>query len=224
MIQTNQNRPMPVNSTGSQALGSSSPGRAEAADAALVVATPRQVREWLLAGEAVLVDVREPDEHAREQIIGARLMPLSKFDAAMVVDSVKPGQRLVMHCRGGTRSADAARMAASLTSAGVPVVSMSGGIEAWKQDGLPTQVNRGVARVSVMRQVQMVIGAGVLCGAGLAWFVHPGFMAIPAFFGAGLTFAGASGTCALAMLIGKMPWNRVGGKSTTGSCSSGGCV
>jgi hypothetical protein len=45
-------------------------------------------------------------------------------------------------------------------------------------------------------------------GAALAWFVHPTFIAIPAFFGAGLTFAGVSGTCALASIIGKMPWNK----------------
>jgi CHASE2 domain-containing sensor protein len=72
-----------------------------------------------------------------------------------------------------------------------------------------------------MRQVQLVIGLCVLAGSALAWFVDPRLVAIPAFFGAGLTFAGASGTCALATMIGWMPWNKAaksGASCTTGSC------
>lgn len=72
-----------------------------------------------------------------------------------------------------------------------------------------------------MRQVQLVIGLCVLAGSALAWFVDPRFVAIPAFFGAGLTFAGASGTCALATLIGWMPWNKA--PAGAGSCNAGQC-
>ncbi len=171
-------------------------------------AEPRQVDQWLRSGEAVLIDVREPDENARERISGSYLVPLSGFDPQLAASHAKPGQRVVLHCRSGRRSADAARMAESLAGTGVSVVNMSGGIEAWKKQNLPVEVNTQVTKISVMRQVQMVIGVGVLTGSALAWFVHPGFIAIAAFFGAGLTFAGASGTCALASLIGMAPWNR----------------
>lgn len=170
------------------------------------VATPRQVHEWLASGEAVLVDVREPDEHARERIEGATLLPLSQFDPHRAATLSKPGQRIVLHCRSGRRSEDAAKLAAG--AVGTAVVSMSGGIEAWKRDGLAVTVDRAVSRVSVMRQVQMVIGAGVLAGSALAWLVHPGFLVIPAFFGAGLVFAGATGTCGLAAVLSVMPWNK----------------
>ena len=37
--------------------------------------------------------------------------------------------------------------------------------------------------------------------------VSPWFLALAAFFGAGLTFAGATGTCGLALLLMKLPWN-----------------
>jgi rhodanese-related sulfurtransferase len=183
-------------------------------------ATPTQVRAWLASGQATLVDVREPDEHARERIDGARLAPLSRFDPAEIAAWVKQGQRLVLHCRSGRRSADACRLAASLGERGIEVLSMAGGIEAWKAAGLPVQTDRRVARLSVMRQVQLTIGLGVLAGSALAWLVHPGFIAIPAFFGAGLTFAGATGTCALAGLIAKMPWNRQGDGA---GCAGGTC-
>jgi len=184
-------------------------------------ASPREVQQWLRSGTAILVDVREPDEHAREKIAGARLVPLSRFDPQQAAAGIMPGQKLVLHCRSGKRSSDACRMAASLGDAGVLIVNMSGGIEAWKKDALPIDVNTKVSGISVMRQVQMVIGLSVLAGSALTWFVDPRFIAVPAFFGAGLTFAGASGTCALASLLGMMPWNKAA--MSSGSCSTGSC-
>lgn len=185
-------------------------------------ASPSQVNQWLRSGEAVLVDVREPDEHAREHITGAQLIPVSRFDPARVATLIRPGQRLVMHCRSGGRSADACRLAASLAATGLPIYSMAGGIEAWKKDNLPVTLNTKVSGISVMRQVQLVIGLGVVGGSALAAFVHPGFIAIPAFFGLGLTFAGATGTCALATVIGKMPWNKAAPGAP--SCATGRCA
>jgi len=51
--------------------------------------------------------------------------------------------------------------------------------------------------------------------------VNPNRVFLCAFFGAGLTFAGSTGWCGLAILLSKMPWNRVSGKScgSGGSCS-----
>lgn len=184
-------------------------------------ATPAQVRQWLHSGEAVLIDVREPDEFAREHIAGATLLPLSRFDPAQALSKAKPGQRIVMQCKSGRRSADACRLASPLAATGLPVFTLTGGIEAWKKDNLPVELNTKVSGISVMRQVQLVIGVGVLAGSALAWFVHPAFVAIPAFFGAGLAFAGATGTCALATLIGMMPWNKTA--SGAGSCGAGRC-
>jgi rhodanese-related sulfurtransferase len=174
---------------------------------AISEASPRQIHQWLKSGEAALVDVREPDEHARERIAGARLVPLSSFDPKKALGAARSGQRLVLHCRGGVRSLNAAQQAAPWAG-GTALISMAGGLEAWKKEGLPVEVDARVSRVSVMRQVQLVIGAGSLAGSALAWFVHPAFVAIPAFFGAGLLFAGATGTCGLALLLARMPWNR----------------
>jgi len=184
-------------------------------------ATPAQVRQWLRSGEAVLIDVREPDEFAREHIAGAVLVPLSCFDPARALSRVRPGQRVVMQCKGGRRSADACRLAMAHASSGVMVFTLAGGIEAWKKDNLPVEMNSKVLGISVMRQVQLVIGLMVLIGSALAWFVDPRFVAFPAFFGAGLAFAGASGTCAMATLIGKMPWNKAGKGGA--SCATGAC-
>ena len=48
----------------------------------------------------------------------------------------------------------------------------------------------------------------VLVGSALSALVSPWFLIVPAFFGAGLAFAGVTGTCGLAWLLLKQPWNR----------------
>jgi rhodanese-related sulfurtransferase len=184
-------------------------------------ASPRQVHDWLRADQAVIIDVREPDEHARERIPGSRLVPLSGFDPTQAAAQAKPGQRIVMQCRSGRRSADAARMASGLSVSGCTVVNMTGGIEAWKKENLPVEVDTKVSSISIMRQVQMIIGTFVLAGSALAWFVDPLFIGVPAFFGAGLLFAGATGICALASLVSKLSWNRAA--SRTNGCGKTAC-
>jgi hypothetical protein len=88
------------------------------------------------------------------------------------------------------------------------VRSLEGGIVAWKSAGLRVErSNRG--GLPLMRQVQLVIGLGTLTGALFALLANPLFAIIPAFFGAGLTMAGLTGWCGLAILLSKMPWNRV---------------
>ena len=59
-----------------------------------------------------------------------------------------------------------------------------------------------------MRQVQITAGSMVVLGIVLALLVSPWFMALSAFVGAGLAFAGLSGTCAMASLLAQMPWNK----------------
>jgi rhodanese-related sulfurtransferase len=164
----------------------------------------------------VLVDVREADEHARERIAGSKLIPLSSLTAKEIQEL--GARRVLMHCRGGRRSLDAATRCAGLASSGVQVLSVAGGIEAWRKAGLGTQVNSTRPRMSVMQQTQLTIGVMVVAGTALGFLAHPGFLALPAFMGCGLIFAGATGTCGLAAVLGKAPWNRVSG-CAAGSCS-----
>jgi len=175
----------------------------------------REIERLITGGKAVLIDVRERDEHERERIAGAMLMPLSTFDPENVLSKVGSGKTIVIHCRGGVRGAEATRKLCACAEAGTTILNMTGGIEGWKTSGLEVVANTAMCRVSILRQVQLIVGGGVLIGSTLAWFVHPGLVAIPALLGAGLTFAGATGTCALASVLGLMPWNR----AATGKCA-----
>lgn len=65
--------------------------------------------------------------------------------------------------------------------------------------------------ISLERQVRIAAGALVLIGLALAWAIHPYFLALAAFVGAGQVFAGLTDFCGMAILLSKMPWNRRSG-------------
>ena len=86
-------------------------------------------------------------------------------------------------------------------------VLVEGGTQAWIDAGLP--VIRGTSKtLPLMRQVQIVVGLVSATGAALALAVNHRFAIIPLLMGCGLLFAGLTGTCGLALLLAKMPWNR----------------
>lgn len=163
----------------------------------------KTAKQKLDAGAAVLIDVREPDEHAREHVPGARLAPLSTLERGGL--SRTPATVAIFHCKSGMRTkANVEKLAAAGFS---EAYCLEGGLEAWKAAGLPVRANSR-APLELMRQVQIAAGALVLLGVGLGFLVNPAFFGLCAFVGAGLTFAGASGWCGMALLLKQMPWNR----------------
>lgn len=163
-----------------------------------------EARRRLANGTAVLVDIREPMEHAREKIPGARSHPLSGFDAQAL--AVPPGQAVIFHCQSGRRTHDnAARLAGCGAN---EVFVLDGGLAAWKAAGGATRLDRS-RPIEIQRQVQIVAGALVLSGLLLAWLVNPLFLGLSGFVGAGLMFAGISGWCGMAKILAVLPWNRL---------------
>jgi rhodanese-related sulfurtransferase len=177
---------------------------------------PRTAQRMLAEPGTILIDVREADEHARERIAGAKLIPLSVLTAKEIAEL--GARRVVFHCKGGRRSLDAATRCASLAQRGIAIHSVVGGIEAWRSAGLGTEINAARPKMSVMQQTQITIGTLVVAGTALGFLVNPWFLALPAFMGCGMIFAGATGTCGLATVIGLAPWNRAT-KCQSGSCS-----
>ncbi len=153
--------------------------------------------------KAVLIDIRESDEFAREHIPGAHHEPLSGFDAADFPHD--QGKIAIFHCASGARTAEAAPRI--LGTAFAEVYQLDQGLAGWKKAGLRTVVNRRMP-IPIQRQVQITAGLMVLLGVVLGFTVSPWFFGLSGFVGAGLTFAGLSGTCAMANLLALMPWNR----------------
>jgi rhodanese-related sulfurtransferase len=158
----------------------------------------------LIREGAVLVDIRETDEHARERISGARHHALSKIDAESPARS--GDDVLIFHCRSGMRTkANAPKLAEA--AQGCEIYVLEGGIDGWKKAGLPVALDRKQP-IEIIRQVQIGAGSLVLVGILLGAFVNPLFYAMSGFVGAGLLFAGITGFCGMANLLSLMPWNR----------------
>ena len=163
--------------------------------------SPQDAKRLVKAG-AMLVDVREADEHARERIPGAKHYALSQIDGPL--DS-HGAPAVIFHCRSGGRTKAAAQRLGSV--AGPNVWILDGGIEAWRAAGLPVlKDNR--QPLEMMRQVQIAAGSLVTLGVIFGALVHPTFYAVAGAVGAGLVFAGLTGTCGMARLLALAPWNR----------------
>lgn len=179
--------------------------------------TTTELKTALDAGTTLkMIDVRTPAEYGEVHISGTHLMPLDRLDVGEVKNSADQAEACVIVCRSGKRAEQARRKLADAGCENVRV--LEGGVDAWVAAGLP--VERGRAAMSLERQVRIAAGVLVLVGVILGTWVHPGFLGLSAFVGAGLTFAGITDWCGMAMLLARMPWNQRAGLQCQGnSCS-----
>jgi rhodanese-related sulfurtransferase len=153
----------------------------------------------LIEKGARLVDIRSPDEHAREKIPAAACNPL---DSLAPLTGEGP---VIFHCRSGNRTAvNADRLGAACQG---EVYILEGGIEGWKAAGLPIQEDRGQP-LEIMRQVQIAGGTVILLSVLLALLLAPAWALLAGAVGAGMLHAGLTGSCAMTRLLEPMPWNR----------------
>lgn len=179
--------------------------------------TPEALKDKLSAhGDPRLLDVRTYPEFRSVHVRGATLMPLDQLDPERVTRAFPGDEPVHVICKSGARAKQACE---KLEARGLGnLVLIEGGADAAVAAGLP--VERGGPSLDLMRQVQLVVGSGVVAGTLLGWLVSPWLLIVPLFFGAGLTFAGATGACGLAMVLSKMPWNR-GPAPTPGNQAGG---
>lgn len=151
---------------------------------------------------ATLIDIRSPDEYARERIARARNVPMERLAGGTAADLAGS---VIFLCRSGART----RMNAQALAACVRGESyvLEGGLDAWKKAGLPVAVDAS-RPLEMQRQVQIAAGSAVLLGTVLAAAVSPWWLLLPGFVGSGLVFAGVTGFCGLARVLARMPWNR----------------
>jgi len=157
-------------------------------------------------GPAQLLDVRTPGEFAAAHVPGARLIPLGNLDPA-VVRRQRGAEDIPLYvlCQSGGRARKAIE---KLEQGGVHgCVLVEGGTQAWMDAGLPVTREKNNT-LPLMRQVQITVGVISASGALLALLSNPLFAILPLIIGCGLTFAGITGTCGMALLLAKMPWNR----------------
>jgi rhodanese-related sulfurtransferase len=170
--------------------------------------TARDLYQKVEQGETVqVIDVRTPIEFRELHATVARNCPLDSVSPKTLLGSDTPSaeQPVYVMCRSGNRS----RMACEkLEKLGLHVINVEGGTNAWADAGLP--VIRGKKAISLERQVRICAGSLILIGSILAAVMgNPWFLALPIFVGGGLAFSGVVDSCAMGMLLAKMPWNQV---------------
>ena len=111
---------------------------------------PTDARNLLDQG-AVLVDIREASEHAREKIPGAFHMPLSKLDEADF--ALHQGRPVIFHCKSGGRTASNAPRLAEKLGGEWEAYVVEGGLDAWKKAGLPNR--QALSREDLIEQAKV---------------------------------------------------------------------
>ncbi|WP_373778801.1 rhodanese family protein [Glaesserella sp.] len=161
-----------------------------------------------LEENALLIDIRQPDEYQREHIKGSVLHPLQLLQASGLPNAAQQHTTLIFHCKSGMRTQSTHKLISQLTkSNNFDVFILENGLDGWKKSGYDTIIDHSQP-IELMRQVQITAGLLVLLGVTLGWFVTPIFYLLSAFIGAGLIFAGITGLCSMAKLLSLMPWNR----------------
>lgn len=155
--------------------------------------------------DARVIDVRTPGEFQTRHIPGSYNVPLDTLGEHR--EELRHGLHgpVVLVCESGRRAASAEER---LREAGPTQVHvLDGGVAAWEAAG--GDLKRGEARWSLERQVRLVAGAIVLVSvlASLAW--EPARFVAGA-IGLGLTVAALTNTCAMGMLLAKLPYNTRG--------------
>lgn len=164
----------------------------------------KTAKEWLDNKEAIIVDVREPDEYGASHIAGSTLVPLGKIKKDKLPNFTN--KKLIVHCQLGKRGGLACEQLLA-SDPSLEIYNLEGGIVAWQKAGFKVEASETFT-LPLDRQVQVIIGSGVLLGVITGFLFHPVFFLVSAFFGAGLLYAGITGSYELANLIKKMPWNK----------------
>src|SRR5688572_10822338 len=148
-----------------------------------------------------LLDVRTPGEYESAHIRGAYNVPLDTLGEHGDDIRTHVETPVVLICQSGTR---ARRAEEALRRAGMPNLHvLDGGVNGWVAGA--QQVVRGRERISLERQVRIAAGALAASGGLLALLVNPLFALLSAFVGSGLVFAGVTDTCAMGMLLSRLP-------------------
>lgn len=156
--------------------------------------------------EVRVLDVRTAAEFGTAHIPGSYHVPLDTL-GEHCPEICRVDSDVVLVCQSGARADQAAQKLSAAGMTGMRV--LTGGINAWT--GAGGEVIRGEEKWAMDRQVRLVAGSISLTGILLSTKL-PRAKWLAGFVGAGLTFSALSNTCAMANLLGRLPYNR--GSST----------
>lgn len=140
--------------------------------------TPREAFDELDQGGVKLIDTREPYEYEESHIEGSELIPPGVIAERIEAAVADKDQRIILQCRSGARSLDAAGVLAGMGYTNL--ANLSGGILQWEAEGLPVESDVDLTpeqrdrysrhillpEVGVEGQVKLLEAKVLLLGAG----------------------------------------------------------
>jgi rhodanese-related sulfurtransferase len=151
-----------------------------------------------------LLDVRTPGEYRTAHIRGAYNVPIDSLSEHAAEIRAAVEAPVVVVCQSGMRARQAEESLRRLGMTNLHV--LDGGVNGWVAAGQP--VVRGARKLALERQVRMLAGILAALGGALGLWVDPLFALVSVVVGAGLFVAGATDTCGMALVLGRLPYNR----------------
>jgi rhodanese-related sulfurtransferase len=153
--------------------------------------------------DVALIDVRSPGEHSAVHIPASHNLPLEHLQTRHPDLAPHLHGPVVMVCAQGLRARQAANL---LRDDGVSDIRiLDGGINSWIAGG--GDVRRGRGHWAMDRQVRLAAGTMILSGMA-ASIAKPAARWLAAGVGAGLTYSAVTNSCAMAAVLGRLPYNR----------------
>ncbi len=165
----------------------------------------KTLKKWLEKDEAVIIDVREPNEHEHCHIKGSMLMPSSKINAHSLARF--KNKKIVFHCKLGRRSAMACEKVAK-EDPKLQIYNLEGGIDAWQHCKFHCEMGKGscdshsskchsFTSLCVDDQVRVIFGSVICLGIVLGYYISDSFFWITGLLGAAYTISGFTKMCML---------------------------
>lgn len=165
------------------------------------------------AADDLVIDLRTSVEVASECLEHCIHLPVQELEHAGLEAVLKEKNHqqgdIYLLCQTGRRADMALEKLKGQSERNFVVIE--GGLTALKAAG--ADIITGTKKVvSLERQVRIAAGLFVLVGVLLGYFVSTALFTIAGFVGAGLLFSGITDTCGMAMVLAKMPWNKLSSK------------
>jgi rhodanese-related sulfurtransferase len=162
--------------------------------------TSQNLHEMLGGGSPpAVLDVRSAAEFATGHVPGAVNIPMEQIETRLADVPTGP---LVVVCERGKR----AEIVVGWLGNESRLTLLEGSTKARRDGGYPV-VTCAPCRRTLERQVRLIAGLLVLAGTVLSVLVNVKWVYLAMLAGGGLTFAGATNICGMAILLAKMPWN-----------------
>ena len=179
------------------------------------IISPQKLKD-LDEKNSVIIDVRTKMEHDEKRLRCNHIhLPLDQIDVQDFAkkNNLNHDSEIYFLCRSGGRARQAADKFANAGYKNLKIID--GGLTACEACGEAVEGyvamscnSKTNCKISLERQVRIAAGILTFCGTLLGIIFHPIFLIIPLFVGGGLTFAGLTDRCGMALLLTKAPWNK----------------